>query len=86
MGDYFTKHHPPQHHREILTTYLYMEKALLKIDQKIVHKSANSVLMPIHTVAVTPFRTVAITQNRTVMHGCTNDLDAYRHTNNKTVM
>ena len=38
MGDYFTKNHPPHHHREICATYLYMENDLLKIDHKVVHK------------------------------------------------
>ena len=60
MGDYFTKYHPPHHHREICATYLYTENAQLKIYHKIVHKWANVVLMPIHTVAVTLVHTVAI--------------------------
>ena len=60
MGDYFTKHHPPHHHREICAAYLYMENALLKINKKIVHKWANDVLTPIHTIAVTPVHTVGI--------------------------
>ena len=85
MGDYFTKHHPPHHHREIRATYLYMENALLKIDQKIVHKWANAVLTPIHTVAVTPVHKVPINQNRNVMQGCVNVEHTYRHTNIKTV-
>ena len=72
MGDYFTKHHPPHHHREIRATYLYMENALLKIGQNIVHKWANDVLTPIHTVAVTPVHTVAIKQKCTVLQGCDN--------------
>ena len=61
MGDYFTKHHPPHHHRDIRAAYLYMANALIKIDHKIVHKWANAVLAPIHTVAVTPIHVVAIT-------------------------
>ena len=85
MGDYFTKHHPPYHHREIRATYLYMANALLKIDQKIVHKWANAVLTPIHTVAVTPVHTVAIKKNRTVLQGCANVVHTYRNTNTKTV-
>ena len=85
MGDYFTKYHPPHHDREICATYLYMENALLKIDQKIVHKWANAVLTPIHTVAVTPVHTVAIKQNRTVLQGCDNAVHTHRHTNTKTV-
>ena len=36
MGDYFMKHHPPHHYREISVTYLYMENALLKINRKVV--------------------------------------------------
>ena len=85
MGDYFTIHHPPHHHREIRDTYLYMENALLKIDQKIVHKWANAVLTPIHTVAVTPVHTVAIRQNRTVLQGCANVVRTYGHANTKIV-
>ena len=85
MGDYFTKHHPPHHHREIRATYLYMANALLKLDQKIVHKWANAVLTPIHTVAVTPVHLVPIRQNRTVLQGCDNIVHTYRHTNTKTV-
>ena len=54
MGDYFTKHHPPHHHREICVTYSYMSNTLLKTNQQIVNKWANAVLMPIHTVSVTP--------------------------------
>ena len=85
MVDYFTKHHPPHHHREICATYLYMANALLKIDKKIVHKWANAVLMPIHTVAVILVHTVAIRQNRTVLQGCDNAVRTYGHTNTKTV-
>ena len=65
--------------------YLYMSNALLKIDQKIVHKWANAVLTPIHTVAVTPIHTVAIKQNLNVLKGCANVAHTYRHTNTKTV-
>ena len=94
MGVSFKKHHPPHHHKEICATYLYMENALLKIDHKIVHKWANAVLTPTHTVAVTPIHTVAvkpihtvaITQNRTVQQGCANVVCTYGHTNTKTVM
>ena len=63
MGYYFTKHHPPHHHREIRATYLYLANALLKTDHKIVYKWANDVLTPIHTVAITPIHTVEITTN-----------------------
>ena len=77
MGDYFTKYHPPHDHREIRATYLYMENALLKIDQKIVHKWANTVLTPTHTVA--------ITSNRTVVQGFDNVVLTYRHTNTTSV-
>ena len=77
MGDYFTKRHPPNHHREIRATYLYMANDLLKIDHKIVHKCANAMLTPIHTVA--------ITQNRTALPGCVNVVRTYGHTNTKTV-
>ena len=90
MGDYFIKHQPPHHLREIRATYLYMSNALLKIDQKIVHKWANAVITPIHKVAVTPVHTVAIRQNRTVLQGCANVVRTYvrtyEHTNTKTVM
>ena len=85
MGDYFTKHHPPHHHREIHATYLYITNSLLKIDQKIVHKWANAVLTPIHTVAVTPVHTVAIRENCTVLKGCANIVRTCGHTNTKTV-
>ena len=77
MGDYFSKHHPPHHHREISATYLYMENALLKINHKILHKWSNAVLMPIHMVAVTPVHTVAIKQNRSVLPGCANVVHMY---------
>ena len=63
-----------------------MSNALFKIDQKIVHKWANDVLTPIHTVAVTPVHTVAISQNLTVLKGCDNVVRTYGHTNTKTVM
>ena len=85
MGDYFTKHPPPHHHREIRATYLYMENSLLKIVHKIVQKWANYVLTPIHTVAVTPVHKVAIRKNRTVLQGCSNVVRTYGHTNTKTV-
>ena len=85
MGGYFTKHHPPHHHREICATYLYMANALLKIYHNIVHKWTNAVLTPIHTVAVTTIHTVAITQNSTVLQGCANVVCTYVHTNTKTV-
>ena len=86
MGDYFTKHHPPHQHREICATYLHTENALLKFDQKIVHKWANDVLTQIHTVAVTPVHTVEIKQNPTIMQECANVVHTYRHTNTKTVI
>ena len=35
-----------------------MENAVLKINHKVVHKRANTVLAPIHVVALTPNRTV----------------------------
>ena len=85
MGGYFTKHHPPYHHREICATYLYMANALCKIDHNILHKWANAVLTPIHTVAITPIHMVAITQKKTVLQGCANVVRRYRHKNTKTV-
>ena len=72
MGDYFQKHHPPHHHREISATYLYMENALLNIYQKIMHKWANAVITPIHTVASTP--------KSTVVQGCDNAVRTYTQT------
>ena len=86
MGGYFTKHHPPHHHGENCAAYLYMANALLKINHKIVHKWANAVLTPIHTVSVTPIHMVAITQNLTVLQGCANVVRTYRHTNTKTLI
>ena len=86
MGDYFTKHHPPHHRREICDTYLYMENSLLKIDHKIMHKWANAVLTPIHTFSITPIHTPAITPNHTVLQECDNVVRTYRHTNTITVM
>ena len=85
MGDYFTKHHPPNHYREICAMYLYMENVLLKIDQKNVHKWDKAVLTPIHMVAVTPVHTAAIRKNRTVLPGCANFVHKYGHTNTKTL-
>ena len=85
MGDYFRKHHPPHHHREICDTYLYMENFLLTIDHKIVHKWANDVLTLIHTVATTPIHTAETTPNRTVLQGCANIVCTYGHTNTKIV-
>ena len=85
MGDYLTKHHPPHHHRVICAMYLYMANALFKFDQNIVHKRANVVLMPIHTVSVTPVPTVEIRQNHTVLQGCDIFVRTYGHTNTKTV-
>ena len=60
-----------------------MANALLKIDHKIVHKWANAVLAPIHTVAVMPVHTVAISQNRIVLKYCANVVRTYRHTKNQ---
>ena len=85
MGDFFTKHHPPHHHREICATYLYMANALLKIDHKILHKWANDVLTPIRVFAFTPIHTVAITQHRNVLKRCSNVVRIYGHTNTKTL-
>ena len=62
MGDYFTKHNTPHHHKKILATHLYMASVLLKIDQNIVQKWANAVLTPIHTAEVTPVHTVEISK------------------------
>ena len=72
MGNCFTKHHPPHHHRKVCATYFYMENALLKIDHKIVHEWANPVLTPVHTVAIMP--------NRTVLQGCGNVVRMYIRT------
>ena len=67
MGDSFKNHHPTHHHSEICATYLYMVNELLKINHKILHKCANSVLTPIHMVSVTPVHKVAIRKNHTVL-------------------
>ena len=72
------KHQPPHHHREIRAMYLYMTNALLKINNKIMHKWANAVLTPIHTVA--------ITLKCTVLPGCDNVVHTYGHTNTTIVM
>ena len=85
MGDYFTKHHPPHHQREICARYLYMANVLLKIDQKIVNKWANAVITLIHTVSVTPVHMLPIRKNCTVLQGCDNVVRTYGHTNTKTV-
>ena len=74
MENYFTKYHPPHHHREICAKYFYIANSHLKIDHKIVHRWSNAVLTPIHTVSVTPIHTVAITQNRTVLQVCANSV------------
>ena len=72
MGGYFKKRHPPHHHRKICATYLYMENVLLKTYQNIVHKWANAVLTPIHTVEATPVHTLATREKRIVLQGCAN--------------
>ena len=72
MGNYFTKHHPPQHYKEIPVTYLYTEHSLNKFDHKIVQKWANAVITPIHLVEIIPIHMVAITPNHTVLQGCAN--------------
>ena len=77
MGYYFTKHHTPHHHREILTTYIYMTNALLKIDHMLVQRIANSVLTPNHTVELTP--------KHKAVKGCANVVRTYGHANLKTV-
>ena len=72
IGDYFTKHHPPHHRREVCATYLYIVNALLKTGHNILHEWDNDVLTPIHTVEITPIHTVTITPNHNVMQGCAN--------------
>ena len=57
-----------------------MANGLFKIDHKIVHNWANSVLTLIHTVAVTLIHTVAIRQ--TVLF-CKGVLMPYIHTDKK---
>ena len=44
------------------------------------HKWANAVLTPIHTVAVTPVHIVAIRKNRTVLQGRDNAVCTYVRT------
>ena len=85
MGDYFKKHHPPHHHREIRATYLYMDNSLLTIVHKIVHEWDNDVLTPIHTVTITPIHTVAITPNSTVVQGRADVVRTYRYRTTITV-
>ena len=63
-----------------------MENDLLKIDHKIVHEWANTVLIPFHTVVITPIHTYEITPNCTVVQGCANFVRTYGHTKNTTVM
>ena len=77
MEDYFTKHHPPHHRREICATYLYMEISLLKIYHKGVTEWANSVLTPNHTISLTP--------NHTDMQGCDNVVRTDGHSKPTTV-
>ena len=57
----------------------------LKMDHKIVHKWANAMITPIHTVATTPIHTVAITKNRDDLQGCDNVVHTYGHKYTKTV-
>ena len=77
MGDCFTKHHPPHHHREICSTYMYKENSLFKFGHNIMQEWVNIVITSIHTVEITPIHTVAITTNRTVLQGCANVVRAY---------
>ena len=62
-----------------------MANTLLKIDYKIVHKWANTVLTPIHTVAITPLHMVEIPKNLTVLKGYDNVIHTYIHKNTKTL-
>ena len=41
---YFTKLHPPHHHKEILATYLYMANTILKLNHMVLQGRENSVL------------------------------------------
>ena len=70
-GDYFTKNHPTHHHREICDSYLYMENALLKINNKVVQERENVVLTSNHTVV--------LTTNHTVVQGFANTVRTYGH-------
>ena len=54
MVDYFTKHHPPPHHREIHAAYLHMTNVLLKIYHKVVQEWSKAVLTPNHMVVIMP--------------------------------
>ena len=85
MGGYFTKHHPPYHHRENCATYLYIANVLHKTYYKIVHKWDNAMITPLHTVAITPIHTVAITSNRNVLQERANFVCTYGHKNTKTI-
>ena len=77
MWDYFMKHHPTYHHKDISDTYLYMVNAELKINNMILHEWANTVLIPIHTVAIIP--------KCTAVQGCDIFICMYEQTNIKTV-
>ena len=78
MGNYFMKHNPPHHHREIRATYLYVANSLLTINHKVVQEWKNSVLTPKHTVVLVP--------NHKVVQGCANCVCTYGHTKPTTVM
>ena len=47
-GDYFTKNHPPRHHKEIQSTYLYMENYILKLNPTVVQGCVDVVRMYEH--------------------------------------
>ena len=81
MGDYFTKHHPPRHHRKISATYLYMANALLKIDNKIVQKMGQCCAHanPTGCSHASPYCF------STVLQVFSNFVRTYGHTNNKSV-
>ena len=78
MGDYFTRHHPPHHHREICATCFSMANILLKIYHKVVHKWENSLLMPKNTVVLTP--------THIVVQGSDNFISTYGHKKSITTM
>ena len=77
MEKYFTKHHPPYHHREFHATYFYMANPLLEIDHKVKQEWVNAVL--------TPNRKFVITPNHTILQWCDNVIRAYGHKKFTTV-
>ena len=70
MGYYFTEHHPPHHHKNICSTYLYKENPILKLNHTVVQVWKNEVLK----------------LNYIVVQGCVGAVRTCGHTNIPTVM